>query len=117
MTDRDLLELAAKAAGIEIYWSSWYDCYYVTNDVAPSGLIMTDYSWRPLTDDGDAFRLAVKLGIGLAFLNRLLVITSTDHRHEDARDHGDNLAAATRRAIVKAAARLADSIPSQGTTT
>ncbi len=45
MTDKELLELAAKAAGIKgkaIYWN-------------------------PLTDDGDAFRLAVKLHIDVNY--------------------------------------------------
>ena len=42
MTDKELLELAAKAAGIkdEMWLWDW---------------------WNPLTDDGDALRLAVKL--------------------------------------------------------
>ena len=60
MTDRELLELAAKAAGIE------HKGYCGT----PPGLILweTDYGlklWNPLTDDGDALRLAVKLEIDL----------------------------------------------------
>ena len=57
MTDRELLEDAAKAAGIEF------------ND--KRALTGTDHLycgahigwWNPLTDDGDALRLAVKLDI------------------------------------------------------
>lgn len=45
MTDRELLELAAKAAGLR--WS--YDLNLKV--------------WNPLTDDGDALRLAVVLNI------------------------------------------------------
>ncbi len=60
MTDKELLELAARAAGIE---------HGV--DRADSGLSLTNRDgrhtyfpkWNPLTDDGDAFRLAVELGI------------------------------------------------------
>ena len=47
MTDRELLEAAAKAAGYVHYHPG--DGFYQT--------------WNPLTDDGDALRLAVKLGL------------------------------------------------------
>ena len=53
-TDRELLELAAKAAGYEYH--------------SPAGYIVVDGipgNWNPLEDDGDALRLAVKLGITL----------------------------------------------------
>ena len=50
MTDRELLEAAARAAGLE---PSHY-----TMDVK-------NWSWNPLTDDGDALRLAVALDIRL----------------------------------------------------
>lgn len=54
MTDRELIELAAKAAGIEIY--TWQDdmawVSYGPSIAAP---------WSPLESDADAFRLAVKL--------------------------------------------------------
>lgn len=60
MNDRELLEAAAKAAGIENAMllneddgAGWY-CK-----------IGKGKYWRPLTDDGDALRLAVKLGIDL----------------------------------------------------
>ena len=52
MTDRELLELAAKAAGVDARrlphaWPERFD----------------DDQWNPLIDDGDAFRLAVDLGL------------------------------------------------------
>ncbi len=58
MTDRELLGLAAKAAGIALRWPG-----------AGSGLHprRTDddswNTWNPLEDDGDALRLAVKLNV------------------------------------------------------
>ncbi len=59
MTDRELLERAAKAAGMETRWER------VTSQlrarVPGSGDAFP--VWSPLTDDGDALRLAVKLGI------------------------------------------------------
>lgn len=52
MTDRELLELAAKAAGYALTkGSSGYREFLCKGGV----------EWNPLTDDGDALRLAVKL--------------------------------------------------------
>ncbi|MFN9915624.1 MAG: hypothetical protein ACK53L_23740, partial [Pirellulaceae bacterium] len=70
MTDRELLELAAKAAGLgTLVWGDKYklgddeiDCTdmpYVRSGQPDEG----DVFWNPLTDDGDALRLAVKLGL------------------------------------------------------
>lgn len=53
MNDRELLELAAKAAGLDIEWQP--------GDWAHDN--ETGCEWNPLTGDGDALRLAVKLGI------------------------------------------------------
>ena len=51
MTDRELLELAAKAAGIEV--------------VTPT---MLQYGkWNPLTDYGDTLQLAASLKIDIMF--------------------------------------------------
>ena len=53
MTDTELLELAAKAAGYS------FDGYVLRNNNTEF-----EYSgWNPLEDDGDAFRLAVSLGL------------------------------------------------------
>lgn len=60
MTDRELLELAAKAAGVE-------GRRYVENEAIQgeyrTGLFcdLFENVWNPLTDDGDALRLAVTL--------------------------------------------------------
>jgi hypothetical protein len=54
-TDRELLELAAKAAGINAKWYDVTGCLMRT--AAGSGLTR----WEPLSNDGDALRLAVKL--------------------------------------------------------
>jgi hypothetical protein len=60
MTDSELLELAAKAAG-----AVWIDQNFPYDEF---GRMMLDFGggvseWNPLTDDGDALRLAVKLDI------------------------------------------------------
>ena len=93
MNDRELLERAAKAAGIELEWdgppANWRPMYYQGK---------TYHGWNPLADDGDALRLAVKLGLWEPVM--------FGHRTEIAPD-GD-IYAATRRAIVRAAAALAE---------
>jgi hypothetical protein len=85
MTDRELLEAAAKAAGIEL-----------TGDDQAAWLNRSSYGWNPLTDDGDAFRLAVKLNLWEAVRD--------GYQHADSLD-GDPQAA-TRRAITRAAAEI-----------
>jgi hypothetical protein len=101
MTDRELLELAAKAAGIA--WSQEYQCYLGEPDV--NGVRV---KWLPLTDDGDALRLAVKLRrfpvIELWSDGGLWVFMLGDERNAELL--GTDPYAATRRAIVRAAAEI-----------
>ncbi len=61
MTDRELLELAAKAAGYE--WTGYFGDDEVECQYFDIGLGEEVVPWNPLTDDGDALRLAVKLGL------------------------------------------------------
>lgn len=99
MTDRELLERAAKAAGIAVVWFSGL------------GTCLEDKPfptrWNPLDDDGDALRLAVRLGISIgrsaAGADRWAAQHSLDTIFYEA---GDPYAA-TRRAIVRAAAEMA----------
>ena len=96
MNDRELLELAAKAVG--------YD-YKPKNGAIVVGGIPAN--WNPLTDDGDALRLAVKLELQLRLRhseNAVSVYGSPDGRVDEA-DRADPCAA-TRRAIVRAAAEI-----------
>lgn len=107
MTDYELLALAAKAAGIKIHESDdgtiqkrpiWAVTHFVCGQ--PYG----ESEWNPLKDDGDALRLAVKLGI--------CVFPRTDGKSEAAHtyhfieENGDNPFVAMRRAIVRAAAEI-----------
>ena len=93
MNDRELLEKAAKAAGMEASY------------VGPQGLYThaTDCKvWNPLTDDGDALRLAVKLRMCVSpyeYVTNQQVFIEID-------DATDDPYAATRRAIVRAAAEI-----------
>jgi hypothetical protein len=91
MTDRELLELAAKAAG---EWSRLEPLEHLLD------------RWNPLTDDGDAFRLAVKLE-----LNVLPGIARTPDGDIHFDKDMDDPYAATRRAIVLAAAEIGKNMP------
>lgn len=57
-TDKELLELAAKAADMGCEWHNEADCMFW------DGMPSMGY-WNPLNDDGDAFRLAVKLNLAV----------------------------------------------------
>lgn len=123
MTDRELLELAAKAAGIRIDKSETNGGGVGNDGFCVTGDAMLDWHnnirWNPLKDDGDALRLAVKLRL------------SIDHNHpadqqhwvaadrngcegcyapvscvEDDFEDEPQRSSATRRAIVRAAAEI-----------
>ena len=96
-TDRELLELAAKACG-ELM-PSWYG-----NSDYMDGVLSR---WNPLTDDGDALRLACTLGLSVDINNAFYRTTVIYEFGDDlSEDHVSGTAAATRRAIVRAAAAI-----------
>lgn len=63
-TDKELIELAAKAAGLEGEWQRdtnfVQERYYFEVPYNNQGM-MTSVEWNPLREDRDALRLAVKL--------------------------------------------------------
>lgn len=59
MTDRELLEMAARAAGITLDW------FEPTSKHGDAVAQIGDEYWDPLTDDGDALRLAVATGLSV----------------------------------------------------
>lgn len=109
-TDRELLELAARAAGL--YASDDIsDCWCEDHknedgfDAYPrQGFWILGGVWNPLTDDGDALRLAVKLNIDLVFGGGY--ISTQSGKHGGIIELGDDPLAATRKAIVRAAAEI-----------
>lgn len=104
-TDRELLELAAKAAGIELIYDDC-DPYPVIDG--------NDEPWNPLNDDGDALRLAVKLNLSVKHGIDIFDESNTMSAYAYYGDvgecnfepHGSDPYAATRRAIVRAAAEI-----------
>lgn len=116
MSDRELLELAAKAVGIK------------TTPSLSGGIWIPEGSelqreWNPLIDDGDALRLAVKLkliiqasGFRHGGLGNLIVvydpsttIAEPNYAHEEIAN--EDAYSSTRKAVVKVAAKIGRSIP------
>jgi hypothetical protein len=103
MTDRELLELAAKAAGLPVYWGH-ASHKMLWHPIGSAHAKETGCEWNPLTDDGDALRLAVALGLvvncsrpsaGAPYTQPAIWIDNTMSNAE-----------LTRRAIVRAAAEI-----------
>ena len=98
MNNRELLERAAKAAGINI---EWQPCGWAHDNE-------TGCEWNPLTDDGDALRLAVKLGLAIYPAGNGTGCAPEGQETGHYVKHDPDPYAATRRAIVRAAAALAE---------
>ena len=94
MNDREMLEWAARAIGRKVEW------------VQGHALLDNGEYFSPLTDDGDALRLAVRLQLGIemqfdsvvVFIRSRACVVETHYRQD--------VEAATRRAIVRAAAEI-----------
>ena len=91
--DRELLELAAKVAELHGFWVD--AGLNVGSDAAPK-------IWNPLTDDGDALRLAVKLRMDVKQWNSLVIAVKAWNSHAEENTFTQCPYAATRRAIAKA---------------
>ena len=106
MTEREMLELAAKAAGIKGKWSYRGSCIVI------EGLGVSWKHWRPSVDSGDALELAGALNINLDICYEESIDAWVFDRdtqeiivHIDEQVAGDKMAA-IRLAITKAAAEL-----------
>jgi hypothetical protein len=92
MSDHELLELAAKAAG----------------------MARLSVHWNPLTDDGDALRLMATLNINVYYrenINGAFVIADRKGEFCPESLDGPHEWDATRRAIVRAAAEIGKAMP------
>ena len=107
MTDRELLELAAKA--VELPECGW---------MGPAFMYVKDNTftdWNPLADDGDALRLAVKLSMNVVVktLPHAIYVEAYNGQAPavvetlaDVREKDFDPYSATRRAITRAAAEI-----------
>jgi hypothetical protein len=113
MTDRELLEKAAKAAELAVIIPASHQ-----RGLWIEGL---EDEWNPLEDDGDALRLAVKLRMSILLRPLRVEVLSWPTQNapifygfggclspkvETMEPYEDDPYAATRRAIVRAAAKM-----------
>lgn len=113
MTDRELLEKAAKAAGGTLQWEDGVPWFI---GATPG----KEYEWDPLTDDGDALRLMIKLRIQTV-PGDMLTVKAVSVQHgvgalaevQIHKHHSSDEAwlAATRKAIVGCAAEIGRKMP------
>ncbi|WP_039754916.1 hypothetical protein [Chromobacterium haemolyticum] len=107
MTDHELIEFAAKAAGIDVHYSDNWGDFSVGEPYSRD-----ECRWNPLTDDGDALRLAAKLDIetGRALGNdwwaKHYASPNVFRESIERPDGSQDPSAAIRRAIVRAAANI-----------
>lgn len=101
-TDRELLELAAKAAGLIGAYDEHANAFRVAATLSAGS-----YWWLPHEDDGDALRLAFLLGMDVDF-GACRVIYGDDEEIEF--DGSDDGLSETRRAIVRAAAAIGEAM-------
>lgn len=107
MNDKELLMMAAKAAGLNVKAIS------VNQDDIFDGLIVgkkdtkNKTRWNPLAADGDALHLAVKLRFEVCVSDELKSVTVWFMEIDECTEQfGNDPYAATRRAIVRAAAEI-----------
>jgi hypothetical protein len=121
MSDRELLELAAKAAGHRIVeWARDGNGVDVAIIFGGEGW-GRERPWQPLLENqmtdagGDALRLAVRLNIGVMsaeYTGRTCAWLYCKSRDgEFFEPHGTDVYAATRRAITRAAAEIGKGMP------
>ena len=100
-SDKELLELAAKAAGAEGVYHEQDSSFGIgfKKDIVPS------LWWNPLADDGDALRLMIRLEIKLIYFTGGVSANRSIHGFIADERSGDIMADA-RRAITRVAAEI-----------
>ena len=104
-TDRELLEAAAKAAGMHFEWEK-----SISDPTREEPCVFDDdgfgVDWNPLTNSGDALELAVKLGLDIFCRPGQWSECGRIGQLGAREPHGDAPVAATCRAITRAAAAI-----------
>ena len=107
MKDRELLELAAKAANIPIKFTPEGIPFHAEMQGNPGFRCWV--AWNPLADDGDALRLAVSMNMGISIHDGHC--SSVAQAGEFCEERDKDTGKATRRAIVRAAAEIGRAMP------
>ncbi len=109
MDDRELLELAAKAAGTPGEWGEIIDIGGDKVDLTDV-FFVSDFPWDPLEDDGAALRLLRQLELDISHDNERHAVSVTNQDDVSIEvgmsDEAGDIYAPLRRAIVRAAAEI-----------
>ena len=115
MTDREMLELAAKAAGLKIHARNQAE-----RDATGCGhvglwIVDGDSCWNPRDDDGQSMRLAGKINANITFgacMCPVVHVRVWGYVHSsNYADYGNDQMAAVRLAILRAAAEIGKAMP------
>lgn len=113
MNDRELIELAAKAAKIGGWWGDRFEYHNGAVDLSDMWILDQEEfcAWNPLIDDGDALRLAVHLELSVYPPSRAYpkACCQNNDASIDITEEGEPMTG-TRRAIVRAAAEIGKSL-------
>ncbi|MDD2341581.1 MAG: hypothetical protein PHV54_01655 [Tolumonas sp.] len=105
MTNKELLELAAKSVGVKLEYRQDCGAHYYNNPETGRE------RWNPLEDDGQALRVAVKLRLQVSPNDYDTMVNARLPLHITAVEtHNNDQYAATRRAIVRVAADIGRSL-------
>lgn len=108
MTDREMMELAAVAAGYDVVWNEqWQAFEHRVPKLDKNG--HARHAWVPNDDDGDALRLAIDARVNIEFADDeddAPIVIAGDRYNQVQECLAPDFKVKTRRAIVRAAAEI-----------
>jgi len=107
MTDRELLELAAKAIDADVEFTSGAWTFGEKTECRLNGGDI----WNPITDDGDALRLATMLKLSICICEKVVIVEQWIGAEQALVPLDLDPCAATRRAITRVAAEIGRAMP------
>ncbi len=115
MTDRELLELAAKAAGVKAYWSTDGTLQnrplFVVSAGGGMGTMKYEVEWNPRKDDGVGALLEAALELHVTWHSISKYVTSGTATVTSTQPYEKNRQAARRLATLIAAAEIGKAMP------
>lgn len=106
MTNIELLELAAKAAGIEVWRGRNFQSDSLFRNSSKNSGVISAIEWNPLRDDGDALRLSAALGLHLHYSDEFVRCGRGISVFDIKEPLSTDRYAAVRRLVVRAAAEI-----------
>lgn len=100
MTDKELIELAARAMGYEIVHSLQTRCIVVNPKTGWRG------TFAPLHSNSDCARMEAELEIDVEWFGESVVCSANHSKHLEDEPYGTDKAAARRRASTRVAAEI-----------